>query len=69
MIVKYIEELAGECNKILSIIKKLLEKGYYDGKEDYVDKLINTYLRANVITEAQAEELRLLNRPVVIEEE
>ena len=27
MIVKYIEELAGESNKILSIIKKLLEKG------------------------------------------
>lgn len=50
-------------------LKKLLEKGYYDGKEDYVDKLINTYLRASVITETQAEELRLLNRPVVVEEE
>lgn len=50
-------------------LKKLLEKGYYDGKEDYVDKLINTYLRAGVITETQVEELRLLNRPAVIEEE
>lgn len=50
-------------------LKNLLEKGYYDGKEDYVDKLINTYLRAGVITETQAEELRLLNRPVVVEEE
>lgn len=50
-------------------LKKLLEKGYYDGREEYVDRLINTYLRAGVITEEQAEELRLLNRPVVIEEE
>lgn len=49
-------------------LKNLLETGYYDGKEDYVDKIINTYLKAGAITEEQAGELRQLNRPVVVEE-